>query len=375
MSDVVAQSPRKPTRWELVAAGAGSGALISIIDFTKNPNDGTIFKLANGLGKLCFPSGSPPPGPSPILIAIFFVVLASLFVCWLFELKDRAEAFLRSCALLAAFSVVTPGTINQIADVTAVQGGTLLTKQKSSSLIFESAFAANGQPEDDAAPAGTAYVVLKNLQNMAVMPESIVTIRNERSYEPISIFRIRSFRIPLVQTYGRLFRIQIDTPGFRSIEFSLRVREPIEAYGIRAPETALYFAVQAMASPLKVELAPNEAEQLKQNGRNKLIGDNIEGAISQYIKSLQLADDDAETKHFLGYAYFRAGQYAEAKEILSKLNLDFPNSSLIALNLIKVKCGLKDEAVRSQLRSANEEWRKDWSFDGEFVRICNQYVD
>jgi len=74
---------RPPKQWELIAAGAGSGALVSIIDYTKNSHDGTIFKLANGLGQLFFPGGSPPwTFPGPNLIAILFVVVTSLFV-WL----------------------------------------------------------------------------------------------------------------------------------------------------------------------------------------------------------------------------------------------------------------------------------------------------
>ena len=96
-----------PKQWELIAEGAGSGALVSIIDYTKHSHDGTIFKLPNGLGQLFFPSGSPPwTFPGPNLIAIQFVVITSLVVCWLFEVRDRADAFPRTCSLLAAFSVV-----------------------------------------------------------------------------------------------------------------------------------------------------------------------------------------------------------------------------------------------------------------------------
>jgi hypothetical protein len=95
-----------PKQWELIAAGAGSGALVSIIDYTKNSHDGTISKLANGLGQLFFSSGSPPwTFPGSNLIAILFVVITSLFVCWLLEVRDRADAFLNACSLLAAFSV------------------------------------------------------------------------------------------------------------------------------------------------------------------------------------------------------------------------------------------------------------------------------
>jgi tetratricopeptide (TPR) repeat protein len=365
---------RTPTRWELVAAGAGSGALVSIIDYTKNMHDGTITKLANALGRLFFSGASPPIAfPSPALIAILFVVFTSLFVCWLFELKDRADAFLRACSLLAAFSMVAPGTINPLSDATSVQGGTLLDRQKSSMLFVDSAIA-GGELQDEAAPAGTAYVMLKNLQKNLSTPASIITVRKQDSYEPVAVFRIKSFRIPLIQTYGRQFIVQVDTPGYRSIDFLLRVKEPIEAYAALAPPTSLSPALQGMVSPLRVELTPDDAEKFKQAGRNKLIGENIEGAIIEYKRSIQLAGDDPETRHFLGYAYFRAGKNVEAREILTKLSEEFPSSSLIVLNLLKVKCALKDETAQDRLRKVNPQWRADWTFDGEFTRVCGQYL-
>lgn len=363
---------KKPV-WKFYASGAGAATLVSAIDWSHNTQEGTIARVGRAIAMFFSETNKFLFGPN--FWAIVIVVGASVFVCWIFEVKNRLDAFLRGCSVLAAFSIGAPSPIiNGLRDNTAIQGGTL-EKIKTNDFQTPSSSREKLFARDrEAAPSGTAYVILVHLENAWPIPSSFVTVRPLGSDEPIAIFRLQSFRIPLNEPYGREYTVQVDTPGYIPINFDLKITEPVEAYSAIALPSAIPLAVQKLRVPQRIALIKNQAEFLKQSGRVQLIAQNFGEAIKYYERSLAIKPE-FETSHFLGYALFRADRFDESEKLLRQLNEQDPKNSVVLLNLIKVACK-NGKTVEAKTRFDNlaAEQRSEWMNDGEFLQVCKTVV-
>jgi hypothetical protein len=348
-------------------AGAGAGALTSILDLLKDANQGTIARVGSMLKEALFPTVSLFLGPA--FWGIVLVVLVSLFVCWVFEVTSRLDGFLRGCTVLAAFSIGAPSPIinKQVSDlspsIVVRQAGTL-------PLSITNAFAQAPSPEGKpGSSTGEVYIVLDHLKEVKPRPDSTVTVRSSPSHSAIAIFRIVDNTARILQPYGQ-YMVEVETPGFANITFDLTIDQLLAAYSVTAQPSSVPLALQKLFVATKVELKPNDAEKYKQLGRKRRLVEDFEGAISNYQQALALEPNDGVTHDYLGYAYFRLGKYAEAEKEFQIAIVQRPDYKWPPVNLIKLDCAQQKytEARRkfNDVRTVTEIWKS----DGEFIKIC-----
>jgi hypothetical protein len=349
-------------------SGAGGGSLTGVLDLLNDPNQGTIARVGRMLKENLFGGASLFFGPA--FWAIFLIVCASLFVCWVFEVTSRLDGFLRGCTVLAAFSIGAPSPIinRQITDITPGLAGRPQTAAFARFVLAASA--ETPSPRDHPSTLiGEVYIVLDHLKEMKPRPDSIVTIRNSPSQSAIAIFTIVDNTARISQPYGQ-YVVEIQTPGFSNITFDLTIDASLAAYSVNAQSSSVPIALQKLLVPTKVQPVRNDAEKFKQLGRQRrLVGDS-EGAISYYQQSLSLEPGDGLTHDYLGYAFFRLARYSEAEQEFQIAIVQRPDYRFAPINLIKVDCV---QQKYTEARSKFDVIRGTitvWKTDAEFTRLC-----
>jgi hypothetical protein len=356
-------------KWQYYFAGAGAGVVTSFIDLVKDPTNGTIARTGGAIRQGIF-AGVAHPAVSPLLIAIVAIVAISVFACWVFEVTSRLDGFLRGCTILAAFSLGSPNPILN-PQVGQPNPENPLGQEHSEFQIFSNAFAQTAATP--ASPIGNAYIILTNLKALRYPPQSIVTITDAQSFERISAFQISNYRIEITQRYGT-YLVHVDTQGYASIVFTLTINAPILAFDVTAPPSSLPIALQKLLPETQVALISDESELFKQSGREKLLGQDFTGAISDYQHALSINPTDQETNNFLGYALFRSGELTQAEQVLAAVVQKDPSYDIARLNLTKVLCSehkLQDaKGTFASLKARPVTWRN----DVEFLRACQLLV-
>jgi hypothetical protein len=355
-------------RWPFYLAGAGSGALTAILDFIKDWNNGTVARVASGLGQHLFAGTNLYL--SPAFWAIVMIIIVSLFVCWVFEVTSRLDGFLRGCTVMAAFSIGAPNAlIDQQANPIRNPNIALsinAARLAGFSTIISPAIAQSSSLRG--AAVGEAYVRLAHLQKIVPVPESTVTVRDDAS-RIISLFKITDDTIKIVQPYGN-YLVEVQTPGFADIDFELKIDEPVSGNKVNARRSSLPLVIQKLVSATKVDLTADDAEKYKQLGRQQRFAGNWDAAIANYRKSLDLDPNDVLTHDYLGYALFRAGKYQEATKEFNLVIERKPDYEWSHVNLIKVDCAQqKYEEARQKLDTLRAK-TDNWKSDAELSRIC-----
>jgi TPR repeat len=354
-------------------AGAGAGALTSILDLLKDPNQGTIARVGSMLKEHLF--GGVNLFFSPAFWGIVLIVGVSLFVCWVFEVTSRLDGFLRGCTILAAFSIGAPGPIinKQLGDL----GSSFVAVAQVAGLPFvvskaiAQASSVQGQP---GTATGEVYIVLDHLKKMIPRPDSTVTIRGSLSHSTIAIFKIVDNTARILQPYGR-YTVEVETPGFANISFDLTIDQLLTAYSISAQPSSVPLALQKLLAATKVELTPNVSEKYKQLGLKRRLVEDFEGAILNYQQSLALDPNDGLTHDYLGYAYFRLGRYAEAVREFQVAIVQRPDYKWAPINLVKVDCAQQKYAEARQKFEAVRTVTTLWKSDGEFMQLCGSILN
>jgi hypothetical protein len=354
-------------------AGAGGGALTSILDLVQHPNQGTIGRVGSMLKEQLF--GDANVFFSPAFWGIILIVAVSVFVCWVYEATSRTDGFLRGCTVLAAFSIGAPGPIinNQVGDL----GSSFeATRQVSGiSLVVTDANAQTSSSEDKPGTStGEVYVVLDYLKEKKPRPDSTITIRSSPSNSPIAIFKISDNTARILQPYGR-YTVEVETPGFANITFDMTIDELLTAYSVNAQPSSVPLTLQKLLLSTKVELKPNDAEKYKQLGRKRGLVKDFDGAIANYQQSLALEPNDGITHDYLGYAFFRLGRYAEAVREFQVATVQRPDYKWPPVNLIKVDCAQQKYAEARQKFDAVRTITGIWKSDGEFRQLCAPILD
>jgi len=345
-------------------AGAGGGALSSLLDLFQHPNQGTISRVGAMLREQFF--GEANVLFSPAFWGIILIILVSIFVCWIYETTSRTDGFMRGCTVLAAFSIGAPGPIinQQVGDLEPASWVTELG-------FISSAYAQAALPS----PAtGEAFVVLDHLKDLKPRPDSTVTMRNSASGSALAIFTVTDNTIRVAQPYGS-YTIEVNTPGFQNIKFDLVLNEPLTAYSVDARPSGVPLALQKLLAPDSVVLKANNAEKYKQEGRKRALLKDFLGAANEYQMSLSLEPHDGITHDYLGYAFFRLGKYTEAAREFEKAIEERPDYKWPPINLIKVDCaqGKFDEARQkfNFVRTVTGLWKS----DVEFTNLCAPLLD
>jgi len=359
--------------WRFYAAGAGGGAMAAILDFFRDWNNGTVARVASVLGQHLF-------GGINLLLssgfwAIILIVMVSLFVCWIYEVTSRLDGFLRGCSVVAAFSIGAPSPIiNQQLSPATNPSALLVPGNAQVAALGGIISAATAQETSQSnAATGQTYVRLVNLRDVSPIPESTVTILTE-SFERVSLYTVAGNIIKIAQLYGAYF-VEVQTPGFATIEFPLKINDPVSAIKVSAPESSVPTVLQRLLTPVRVTAAVDNAETYKQLGRQQRLAGNWDAAIRDYQKSLEFDPSDALTHDYLGYAYFRQARYSDATKEFNAAQKLKPDYKWSLVNLIKVDCaqGNYEEARKSLqiLRAQTNIWRS----DVEFARICKPILN
>jgi hypothetical protein len=351
-------------------AGGGAGVFTSFLDLLKDPNQGTIARVGAMLREnllagvnLFF---------APAFWAIVLIVIASLFVCWVFEVTSRMDGFLRGCSVLAAFSIGAPSPIinKQVGDLDS--GVAAARHVGDLSLAVGSAWAL--EETKPRTSNGEVYIVLDHLKTMNPRPDSTVTVRNGTSQAAISIFRIPDNVARIFEPYGT-YTVDVATPGFANIRFDLKIDQLLAAYSVSAQTSAIPLPIQKLITPTKVELTPNDAEKYKQLGRKRRLVDDFEGAVANYQQSLALEPNDGLTHDYLGYAFFRLRKYEEAVREFQIAIVQRPDYKWSSVNLIKVDCAQRKYGEARQKLDQLRQVTNIWQSDGEFRQLCAEIVN
>lgn len=349
-------------------AGGGAGALTSLLDLLKEPNQGTVARVGRMLKEHLFSGVNLPLAPA--LWGVILIVGVSLFVCWAFEVTSQLDGFQRGCTILAAFSIGAPGPIIN-KQLNLENGFTMVSEAKSHLDFMISNAMAQGPSSggQQTTSVGEVYVVLDNLKTVIPRPDSTVTIRN-KSAESIAIFKIVDNTMSITQPYGQ-YTVQVQTPGFANISFDVNVdSEAVKGYSVSAPASSVPPALQKLLSPTEVQLTANEAEQYKQLGRKKALARDFAGAVDFYRQSLARDSNDGVTHNYLGYAYFRLGRYAEAVPEFQAAISQRPDYKWAPINLIKVDCAQQNyTAAREKLEAVRKVTSLMYK-DDEFKDLC-----
>ncbi len=275
------------SKWQYYVAGAGAAALTSLFDFIKDQNNGTVARVGSVIKKLA---------PQSDLImstdfwAIVIVILVGLFLCWIYQVSSKVDAFVRGCGVLVAFSLGAPSPILNPQHTDSLSGYSSSLAPRSS--ISLSAFAQSELPP--AKQIGSAYIVLVHIRDISPIPESIVTVEDYASRERIAIFSTQVSRIEITQPYGSYF-VKLDTPGFASAYFELQINSEISAYDVTVSTNRVPVTLQKLLPPAKVDLTEDDAEKYKQLGKRQVIAKDYIGALDNYRQALSLNDKDIET--------------------------------------------------------------------------------
>jgi hypothetical protein len=350
-------------------AGAGAGALTSILDLLKDPNQGTVARVGSMLKEHLF--GGLNLFFSPAFWAIILVLAASLFVCWVFEVTSRLDGFLRGCTILAAFSIGAPSPIinKQITD-TRSDGFAARSQVTGLPRLVSTASAQTSSSQDQSGTAiGEVYVILDHLKEMIPRPDSVVTVRSSPSHSRIAIYTIVDNTARILQPYGQ-YIVDIETPEFSNITFDLTIDAPLAAYSVSAQRSLVPLPLQKLLVATKVQLRPNDAERYKQLGRKRRLVDDFEGAMLNYQQSLALEPNDGLTHDYLGYALFRLGRYAEAVQEFKTAIVQRPDYKWPSINLIKVDCVQQKFTEARQKFDVVQGTMTLWKSDEEFMKLC-----
>jgi hypothetical protein len=359
-------------KWQFYLAGGGAGALTSLLDFFKDWDNGTVARVASALGQHLF--GGTNLYLTPTFWAIVLIFVVSVFVCWVFEVRSRFDGFLRGCTVLAAFSIGAPNPVINQQFIPSRNPNLSLasaTQLAEPPAMISSAIAQNSLPLST--PTGEAYVRLGHLQGKTSVPESTVTIRDDSSRR-IEIFKTTDDTIKVVQPYGN-YLIEVQTPGFADIDFELTVDQPVSGNRVTAQRSSVPLAIQRLVTAARVEATVDEAEKHKQLGRQQRFAGNWDAAIAEYQKSLQINFDDALTHDYLGYAYFRQGEYQEAAKEFNLAIERKPDYEWAYVNLIKVDCAQEKYEVARQKLAVLRARTEIWKADVELGQICRSIMN
>lgn len=353
-------------------AGAGGGAITSVIELCKDTNNATVVRLGGVLGKFFLTGGNVYL--SPTSWAIIMIILVSVFMCWIYQVTSPIDGFTRGCAVLAAFSIAAPNPPLQN-QVTPAANPNISSLYGPSHVAEFPTFVSSALAQSSAqntAPMGEAYIRLTHLQAVTPMPESTVTIRDDSS-QRIAIFKITDNTIRITQPYGD-YLISVQTPGYSDIDFELRIDQSVSANKVSAPQSSVPLVIQKLVTATRVALVADDAERYKQLGRQQRFAGNWGAAIADYQKSLQLDPNDVLTHDYLGYVLYREGKYDEAINEFNYVVEHKPDYVWSPINLIKVDCAQqKFDTARQQLDKL--KIRTDaWKSDSELSRVCQQIM-
>jgi hypothetical protein len=367
------------TKWEIYIAGAGAGALTSLLDFLKDVNNGTIARIGTVLDKHLFPDLELFLGAN--FWAIVLVVVVTLFVCWIYEAQTKLDGFLRGCTILAAFSIGAPGPIieKQLESLPAGTSNMLLEQpgvQNFAGVISPArAFARDAHAATTSgAPVGEAYIVLTHLSGQSPPPRSTVEVKGS-GRQRVALFQVKGDNFFIRQPYGS-YLVTVTTPGFTAFRFKVKINRPLWAYTVDTKKSSVPIAFQKLTTPSTVKARSNEAEAYKQIGRQRALKKDFEGALINYKRSLEEGPDDPQTLNFKGYALYRLSRFDKAEQVLRQGLERAPDDRLLLLNLAKAQCGRGhfDAAKLTLNESALTQHKNMLRNESELLRVCGPIV-
>jgi tetratricopeptide (TPR) repeat protein len=377
-----------PTRIGLFLTGAVGGMLGALVDLAKDDVNGAIARFSRMLET----QELYVSGPRISHQGILFMILLGLFLCWVYQVTSRPDAFIRGLSALAAIGLIAPaadvGKRKADSQLTVVErtvplpgsgssGGSQLDILNSSGpsgalklplFLVTPAYAQSIAP----LPVGEMTVFLRHLSDKAFAGTTRVTVWSLAERRLVDLFEISTARIALAQPVGR-YRIDAETAGYAPVRFEIDVVEGIGGVSVEAQPAGAFGKLQRIvADPKTVEPEELEASTLKAQGIRYFRAKEYESAIRAYDEAAALAPGDFEPVSFKGYALFRDGRIAEAQDVLARGLAVFPQNPWLALNLLKTFCAAKqfgraNELTREEPLRSNIELV---SSDGEIRRIC-----
>lgn len=389
--------PARPWRISLLATGAVGGLIASLVDLSKDDANGAIARMSGMLAK----QGLVLDWMRPNHHGILFLILLGIFLCVVYEVPSKAEAFIRGLTALAAVGLIAPqANIGQnrgseppaiaadrdAGDVTpgrelfldvlkkpGVQSGLQLP----GALPVFLATSAQAQPAVKIAAVtetGEIIVFLRHVAASPFPPNSRVQVWSRSDRRLVDLFEIKKARFSVVQPRG-LYDVEVATDGFETIRFEIGIDEALDGFSATAePGGNLRSLKQIVIAPRNVNDPVPEASKAKAHGIGWFRVREFDKAAAEYARAAEFDPTDFEAQSFRGYALFRAGNLQLAGQTLDAAQKQFPENAWIALNRLKVLCASGAANAANEL-TRQEPLRANIDFllsDGEIRKTCSK---
>ena len=373
MNDTI-DNPR--FRSEFYIAAAFGAFFLGFGDLLKNDKFATVLKMSEMIKQHLYPGFGA--GAS---IALIFLVIFGIIVCWVHRPHTRIDAFSRGFSVFALFAVASPSEIVAVSQM-PVNGQS--AQAFSATFPIQSAYAQSGIETDFynelyvPVKQGEAVVVLPDLKRLKTHPAVTVTIRDPKTAQIKFLEKFFGSKFKIQQPIGE-YLLEVETSGYRRVEVAIGIENTIDAFSLHLVETKVPLSIQRLYGPFRSDLAPNLAEKYKQLGIKFFRSKEYIQAVQYYDKSIEIDKDDPTTHNYKGYSLFRAGEYGDALTALNESKKLAPDYFLARLNLAKVYCAQEkyDDARLvllggTQIHNDKIKVLKD---DGEFRRHCKSILD
>ncbi len=374
------------SRTGLFIVGAVGGLLGALVDLAKDDVNGAIARFSRMLeSQELYFSGARISHQG-----ILFMILLGLFLCWVYQVTSRPDAFIRGLTALAAIGLIAPAADvgnrkteplvveRTVEPVSGNPGGVkldILRGPEHNGYLQTPAFFATPAYAQTAAqqPVGEVTIFLRHLSASAFPAPTRITVWSYADRRLLDLFEVTSARANVIQPVGR-YRIDAETEGFSPLRFDITISERFSGVSISADSANVYSKLRRIVSdPVVVEPHAVEASTWKAQGIRLFRAGQYPQAIEAYDEAAALDPTDFEAVSFKGYALFRAGRNNEALTVLENAQREFPDNPWIALNLLKVHCAAGDFATANAL-TRNEPLISNVALikaDGEIRRICS----
>lgn len=249
---------------------SGFGAIcLGLGDLINNDKAATVLKLGEVMRRNIYP-GLESGG----FLALLLLAFLGAGICWIHQPATRVDAFTRGFSVFAILAVVTPyqgspaqqstaGTTVRDSAVARAAAASVREFRQYSTIAFAATQALGGtEGLDEGSPEKKmAFITL----NPSVGPESIqnifVTIRDPESAKILRYEAVSGSKFSFSSPEGE-YLIEVEAPGYRSTNFTIRIGENNNTYFVTMTKSAFPLSFQRLigshdVQPTKLNLTNN----------------------------------------------------------------------------------------------------------------------
>lgn len=320
----------------LYIAAALGAFFLSFSDLFRNDTAATTLKIAEVLRRYFLPQFE-----SGAAVALVFIVICSILLCWINQPQTRVDAFARGLSVFAILTVATPydtPSTDSTADQKQAPAESTEDLDESSTTfgsLLREVFSTTAYA-DTADPRLVRVEIFLDLPRGFQDSELTSTLRKFDTAEIVTRQKTRGSRIPIAQTEGT-YTLEIEAPGLRRTKAVIHLgNSDYKRYRrIEIAPSKVPLAIQRLLAPESVELSkplrstPRTISQEEVESMVKLRGFDLPklGLEGTFENSFELAGAEEEMviDHSTSLMWQRSGTasavtWLGVKKYLEELN-------------------------------------------------------